>query len=170
MRLNRIILDTNIFGQMVLDPRLELIKETLSSRKNFVIYGCDLIRKELRATPIADHISRSGIKNLRITLLNCYHDIVRKELSRDKKSLDLAEQYYKVYSKLGKPTAKEKILTDFQIVALASLNKLDLVVSGDQKTFLSENSIKAYNIVNDILTLRTPSFVHYEKFKEMLNI
>ena len=39
---------------------------------------------------------------------------------------------------------------------------MDIVVSEDEKTMLTENAIHAYRLVNGIFKTRTPQFIGYE--------
>ena len=54
------------------------------------------------------------------------------------------------------------------MVACASLFRLDVVVSSDNKSMLSKVAIKAYGLVNGIKKLRNPEFINYQKFKRWL--
>lgn len=60
------------------------------------------------------------------------------------------------------------MINDFIIVACASKNNLDIVVSNDNVTMLTENAIRAYDDVNKIISLKTPKFIDYKEFKEII--
>ena len=69
----RAILDTNIYGEMVLEKdTLKIIEKIRKS--NIKIYGFETIRKELRDTP--KEVKIEG-KNLRISLLELYEQITK---------------------------------------------------------------------------------------------
>ena len=60
------------------------------------------------------------------------------------------------------------MINDFLIVACASKNNLDIIVSNDNITMLAENAIKAYKNINKMLSLKTPKFIDYKEFKEII--
>lgn len=162
----RAILDTNIYGEMLIDLDFEILKRKLSRDKSLVIYGTNLIRKELRDTPNNIRIQN---KNLRISLLELYDAIVENHiLEVNEKIKSLGENYYKAYREFGGSKSEQEIMNDFLIVACATLNNLDIVVSNDEKTMLTENAVRAYNLVNSVIRKRTPNFINYIKFKELL--
>lgn len=55
---------------------------------------------------------------------------------------------------------------DFDIIAVASLKSVDVVVSADKRTMLSQLSTETYDIINKINYLRTPKLVDYFEFRE----
>ena len=78
----------------------------------------------------------------------------------------MAEAYYAEYKKNGGGQGKKKIMNDFKIIACASLGGMDVVVSTDDRTMLSEISKKSYAAVNDSKGLRTPGFWDYLRFRK----
>jgi hypothetical protein len=54
------------------------------------------------------------------------------------------------------------------IVACATLHDLDIVVSEDNKTMLSEYSLKTYQTVNSIKKYKMPQFIGYDKFRRLI--
>ena len=73
--MKRILPDTNIFGELVIDQDIDKIKEHLEkATEEIIIYGFRLIRDELRATPKP---SRLEGKNLRVALLSLYDYFVK---------------------------------------------------------------------------------------------
>jgi len=161
--MKRVILDTNIYGTIVLDKDRNLLKDTIIKSREVVVYGFSLIRKELRDTPRSIRIE--GI-NLRNYLLNIYDEITKnRTLSNTREIEDVAKAYFIAYKELGGLKRKE-IITDFMIIATGSVHELDIVVSQDNRTMLSDKAIKAYAIVNKIKSLRLPRLLNYEKFKK----
>ncbi len=69
---------------------------------------------------------------------------------------------------IGGFAAKKEIINDFKIVACASLNKLDILVSEDTKTMISDKSIKSYKSVNQLLGFKTPRFIKFNEFRNSL--
>ena len=161
----RVMLDSNIYGLILEEFHQNLIKEATEKgvlKGYFVIYGLDLIRKELRATSNSIKI---GDTKIRIALLNLYDILVTKHnLSVNSEMSNLAIQSYNVYKELGGLVSEQEILNDFIIVACASIKNLDIVYSNDSKTMVSEKAIKSYEIVNKILKIRTPKFEDYSNF------
>jgi len=162
--MKKLLLDTNIYGLMVADSERKDIHEQLH-QGSLLIFGFDVVRKELRDTP--KNISFQG-KDLRIDLLSVYDDLVKKSYSINDQIIGLAENYFLAYRELGGSIAKTKILNDFLIVACATLKQMDIVVSDDAHSLLTENALRAYRLTNEIRKIKTPNFLTYLKFKEMI--
>ena len=43
-----------------------------------------------------------------------------------------------------------------------------VVVSNDERSVLTENAMRAYNLINSVIGKKTPNFISYEKFKKTL--
>ena len=162
--MKRIMLDTNIYGRLVAEKEIGILILKIKS-SDIKIYGFRIIKKELRDVPKnVKHEKRS----LRIDLINLYSELVKKSYLLDNDIKGLAEKYYFTYRKLGGIKNKREIINDFYIVACASIKELNLVVTEDQKTMLSEPALKAYDIVNNLTLNKTPEFINYSKFKRWL--
>ena len=162
--MKRILFDTNIYGLIVVDKERNAIREELSKKK-FIVYGNSIIKNELRKTP---RVFVDGI-NLRNDLLRLYREIIKNhDLEIKKKDIELAESYYKAYQELGGITSRAKLINDLTIVASATNSILDIVVSEDNKTMLSEISLKSYRLVNDIRKRPLPGFIGYEEFRKQI--
>src|SRR3989344_8424277 len=155
----RLLLDTNIYGKIIEDELEDQIIEKMFLHKHdFIIYGIRLIRKEIRAAP--KH-TRDRY-NLRFALLKLYdvltngHELEIKPLANN-----LAVLYYKEYRKNGGSVSWKDIKSDMLIVAEATISKLDIVVSEDNRTMLANTAVKAYYSVNKIHNLITPNFIGY---------
>ncbi len=162
--MKRVMLDTNIYGKILEEFHHTIIQEALERgifKREFIIYGFDTIRKELRAT---SQDSRIHNANLRIALLHLYDTLIGKHLLFETPEIKkLALHYYKVYKELN-GTKDESILNDLLIVACATINNLDIVYSEDNKTMFHPTTLKSYKIVDGILNLRTPAFESYVDF------
>lgn len=147
----RTIFDTNTFEFLYRENIDEILKLVESGK--ILVYGCKLIRDELRDIP--KHLKVDN-KNYRITLLSIYDDLT-KERSYPIETIAeaLAEEYWKAYSG---GTPKRNIIPDFKIVALATIHNLDIIVSEDDRTMKSENSLKVYKEVNERNGFETPKF------------
>ncbi|MBN1157580.1 hypothetical protein JXA85_08225 [Candidatus Woesearchaeota archaeon] len=135
---------------------------------DFVVYGTDIIRKELRDTP--KHI-KYGKNKVRILLLDTYDFFVRKEnpsLKYNKLVAALANDYFKEYKLKDGALSKEAIRNDFSIVATATIYQLDIVVSDDERTMLSYKAISSYYKINKRYGLKNPIFKKYSTFKKEL--
>lgn len=164
--MKRIILDTNIYGLIVVDNDRNKVRYSIEKEKAVVVYGLPLIRKELRDTPKS---IRVGGANLRGYLLSIYDEITKNhKLKFEREAERLSYSYFNVYKELEGYASKYEIIKDLIIVASASLNDLDIVVSNDNKTMLSEKAIKSYRIVNQIQKIKIPRFLSYEEFKKEL--
>ena len=163
----RLLLDTCIYGEMIIDEDIERLKEKCHIKKSLAIYGLFLIRKELRATSKTK--SYMGRK-LRLDLLSLYDGVVKERILNieERKVRAVAKKYYEAYRQFGGNHTEREVLADFFIVACAALKRMDLVVSNDHATLLSDSSIKAYSLVNTTLQLHHPDFIDYKKFKAFL--
>ncbi|MBU0628850.1 MAG: hypothetical protein KKC75_06685 [Nanoarchaeota archaeon] len=160
--MKRIILDTNIYGELVIDIDVEKIINNIGVEDN-VIYGMKIIRKELRDTP-KDKIY--GAKKMRIIVLSAYDQIIRDhELSTTNQTKNLAEEYFLTYQNLGGSKGRGEMENDLLIVAAAALNNLDIVISDDCPSICSDKALQSYKIINALKRLRTPNFVRYLEFK-----
>jgi hypothetical protein len=164
--MKRGILDTNIYGRIIEKKEEEEIKKIAELNRDIVIYGFDVIRKELRNVPAKLRIEN---KLLRLMLLGFY-DVLNKSHMYYTTSLirHLADDYFEVYKQLGGKEKKTEILNDFLIVACASIHELDIVISEDNKTMLNQDALKAYGIANALKRIKTPSFIDYQKFRRLL--
>lgn len=165
----RVLLDTSVYGELILD--LETLKKVSNkvSKHELVIYGNKIIRGELRDTPKK---IRLGKKKKRILLLNLYDDLIKRtkhEIPIGKVTEVLAKEYFLRYKKLGGNLGAKELKNDFMIVASASLKELDIVVSHDTKSMLSDISKRAYNLINKENGLRDPSFIDYKEYKRKLD-
>lgn len=158
----RVLLDTNVYDALI-EERTGALVEKIIKKKQVVIYGTKLIRGELRNTPKGIKV---GNKSLRLLLLNMYDLMVGKH-SIEETDLThfLALKYLKEY-KGG--SSRAKMLNGCVIVASATLKDLDIVCSNDKKTMLSKQARKAYEKVNSANNLKTPRFIVYKKFSEMI--
>ncbi len=161
----RVILDTNIYGLIARELDPSVIQGSLGGSKDLILYGIrDIIRNELRETPT--NIRIVGKASLRLLLLSLYDNITKgHQLSITSNMGFIAERYIKVYRELGGSMGAEEVRKDFLIIACAAANNLDIVVSDDNRTMLSDNAKKAYLLVNETLRLRTPKLLHYNDLK-----
>ncbi len=165
--MKRVLLDTNIYGEMVQDMEVDTVVDLIIRKRYFIIYGSSIVRKELRDTSKNELLD--GSKNLRISLIGLYRKLTENhELEITREMIEIAENYYKAYREFGGSKSKESIIDDFVIVACASVKNLDIVVSEDDSSMLRENAIRAYQLVNRIIKKETPSFIGYEEFKAQL--
>ncbi len=163
--MKRLLLDTNIYGLMSTDPQFHLLHTAiLDKREQFFIYGFSVVRKELKDAP---RKTTSG-KNIQAPLLHAYDRVITKEYPLTDLYRELAEEYYLVYHALGGNHTKEKLFSDFLIVACASVKEIALVVSEDNATLRNENALKAYGEVNTRRHIHLPTLIGYQEFKELI--
>ncbi|HLC77039.1 MAG TPA: hypothetical protein VJH04_02435 [archaeon] len=162
--MKRILLDANIYGEIVIDPDIEKIKGNI--RNAGVIYGFRVIRSKMRKTSKSKYVGNHG---LRVSLLSLYDEVTKgKEFLITEEMKKIARSYYNAYREFGGSKSLESIIEDFIIIACASVHGIDIVVSEDEKSMLTENAIRAYKLVNEIAKKRTPDFIGYEEFKRRL--
>lgn len=77
----------------------------------------------------------------------------------------LAEEYLKKYAG---GISKKKLRNDFLIVACATLNHLDILVSEDNHSMFSRKAIEAFNKVNSENGLNAPNFYSIKQLAQLL--
>ena len=165
-KMKRVILDTNIFGKIIREGDADFVTSCLE-KSNVVVYGCDVIRKEMRKMSKGKlEYIKGEAKKLRPIILGLYALVVKShEIIATKEIVELAEAYFVSYRTAGGSVSKEKIMTDLIIVAAATNRELDVVYSDDNNTMLSEEAKTAYRVVNSIEGKKLPNFRSYGDFK-----
>ena len=96
--MQNLILDTNIYGLIVVDLNREKVRVSIEKKKSAIVYGLPLIRKELRDTP--KNIRVRGTK-LRNYLLEIYDEITKNHtLKSINEAEKLAISYFNVYKEM----------------------------------------------------------------------
>lgn len=167
--MKRVIFDTSVYGKIIELHEREIIEKQLEESLT-VVYGNRRIRAELRDTPKKVKIAEEEkLRNLRVYLLTLYDEIVRNHnLDITQKTDNIAQAYYTAYKEFGGSISRSDIINDFIIVASASLNNLDIVISEDKKSMLSEQARKAYKLVSLLMKISSPRFMFYDEFKNYL--
>ncbi len=170
------ILDTNVYGELLIEKDSSKIIKKIERDKTLYIYGIDIIEHELCDVPTDKKIKGDIFRNI---ALSAYRSLIDNELALSPVAKYLASRYHKKYVELRKSgkyykIVKEKELKynerdlkiDFEIIAVASLKGVDVVVSADKRTMLSKLATETYNIVNKLNGLRTPKLVDYFEFRK----
>lgn len=167
--MRKILLDTNIYGLIIERNAREEFQELIKNA-SVIIYGCSVVRKELRDVPKKEYLNLGEeIKNLRIALLNFYDGITNgKEIKIDQKTEDLANKYLRYFSEITGKTMLNHLKNDFLLVACASIHQLNLIVSEDHRTLLSGDAVRTYNNINVTNKISMPGLFTYEELKRML--
>jgi len=167
--MKRVLFDTSVYGKIIELHEKDEIEERLR-RIQITVYGNKLIRDELRDTPKKVRVlDEKRLRNLRIYLLTLYDEIVgNHNLELTQRTNNIADAYSTAYREFGGSKSKEELIDDFTIVACASLNNLDIVISEDKKSMLGEKAKKAYKLVNELMKLNNPEFMQYSEFKNYL--
>jgi len=164
-----ILFDTNIYGKIVSDPDGELLVVRVA-KSHLHVLNFRLIRDELRQTSKRKTI-RPG-KKLRPNLLTIYDQIVSQSgMIMPTKEIDrLANQYYVEYKRYGGGVGKKRIINDLRIVACASLNRCDLIVSEDSHLMRGSKLLSAIAIVDGKRVGRPPGFIGYKALKRIIGL
>ena len=163
------MIDTNVY-EFILKYIEKSLLETILLQKHIIFYGNGIIRGELRNIPrLKKEIVDGQTKSLRNLLLQLYDVMVGKHHYQITKQMEeLADKYFIVYKTFGGSATNKEIEDDFRIVACASLNNLDIVVSEDAKTMLSDAAINSYESVNKLFGFKTPKFIKFNEFRNRL--
>lgn len=150
--------DTNIYE--FLNQKDLSVVESLVNNRSILLYGCRVIRVELRKIPREVKVDGKSYRN---KLLSLYDKLVgKRSYSAEGIAESLAEEYWIEYTG-GSP--KRKILPDFKIVATASIHGLDTIVSEDDRTLKSQLARIAYLKVNSRNGFSTPTLISLEELK-----
>ncbi len=151
--MKRVILDTNIYGKIIREEETDFVIEH-AKKSGFAIYGCDIIRKELRKTPKGKIVISANKKpKMRPLLVNLYRILIRPshDIEITKGMEELASAHYISYRTAGGGRSRGEMMDDFRIVAAADEAKV------------------AYNTVSPIRGENTPTFKGYGEFKNDIN-
>src|SRR3989344_314756 len=167
MKQRTYILDTNVYGELLIEKDSEKIIKNIDKDESLYIYGIDIIKKELQDVPSDKKIKGYIFKEF---VTSTYNSLIDEELNISPITSYIASQYYRKYKELRKSGKYYKIVknkelkyteedlkNDFQIIAIASLKGIDIVISADQRTMLSSIAKTTYDIVNKINDLRRNS-------------
>lgn len=153
----RVYVDTSVFGGCFDEEFKEwsnrLIKEFQLGLKVAVI--SDLTLRELEEAPVR-------IRKLVHKIPESYREFV----TLNKESLQLARYYIK------ERIITEEYLIDAQHIAIATVNKVDVLVSWNFRHIVNLSKIRLYNSVNlkygyPLLEIRSPREVIYEEEKKV---
>jgi len=163
----RVIFDTNIYGLLITEQNINIIKNKMLNDSDFIVYGFKPIRKELRDTPKNKKLGRLSKRNL---LLCLYDELTKGRYLKDSIKINrLALKYYNAYRKFRGIKRWEDIKVDFTIIACASSYKLDVIVSDDNHTMLSKSARKAYKHIALKEGMWLPNFWKYSDLKTKYN-
>ena len=145
------MLDTNVYESLLfryLDNLTKMIEQG-----QIIVYGCNIVRKELRETSKSAKYEGKSFRN---ALLSAYDNVTDSHSYPAESVVDfIAEEYWKGYEG---GIAKRKMMKDFRIVAVSSIHNLDIIVSEDNHSMKSRLAIEAYIKVNERNGFRTPMF------------
>ncbi|MBI5001983.1 hypothetical protein HZC31_01210 [Candidatus Woesearchaeota archaeon] len=165
----RILLDTNVYGKLVEDTFIFPLLLDQKTCNNLVVYGTDVIRKELRA--ISKKATDKKGQKIRLYTLYVYDNLITKanHTLRVNNFIEcLAQLYMNGYKIRGGGVGEAEIKNDFLIVACATLHNLDIVISDDKRTMLSTAALAAYKWVNQKQGFQNPNYMHYITFRDKL--
>ncbi|MAG47541.1 hypothetical protein CL617_02970 [archaeon] len=165
----KIIFDTNIYGKLIEENKINSIREKILEDKEFIVYGFKPIKKELRDAPKNEKLGRLSKRNL---LLALYNELTKGRYLKDSIEVNnLALKFYNSYRKFGgiRNWSKTNIDVDFTLVACASFYRLDIVISDDSKTLLSKSARKAYKHICVKDGFWQPNFWKYSDLKMKYN-
>lgn len=148
-----VILDTNIYGKLFDDKEDgSFVVDAIRNDPTFVIHNLRLIRNELRRVP---------------KILPIYDSVVSRRIIDETKAIkNLAQGYFKEYKRFGGVQRQTKIISDFKIIASATLLNCDIVFSDDKRTMQNPAACEAYKNINLQKDLRTPIFYSYQNLKK----
>lgn len=166
----KILLDTSVYGKLVEDNFMVPLLLEKKKSNELIFYGLSIIRNELRAIP-KTLFNKAKDKKIRMYSLLFYDNLITKNNHNLKMNFfidKLSSWYFQEYKRIGGSFGKNEMKIDFLIVACATLYHLDILVSDDKRTMLSDAAIKAYSIVNKEQGFQNPVYLHYDAFREKI--
>ena len=170
------ILDTNVYGEILVERESVRIVERMKNDKSLFVYGLDVIEQELSDVPSDKKIKGDIFREL---ALLTYKSLTDEELVLSPLAKYLASEYFKKYAALRKSGkfyrltkskefkyAEADLKVDFEIIATASLQEVEVVVSADKRTMLSAIARETYALVNKVNRLTTPKLEDYFVFRK----
>jgi len=149
----RVYIDTSVVGGYF-DDEFEDVTKLFFDRifkKDFLVYFSEVSEAELSLAP-------DFVKDLKLRIPpDCY-----RYLDLDDESIELAETY------LNEKILGKASLDDAYHIAIATVNRLDVLVSWNFKHIVNYDKIKLFNSINlrlgyPIIEIRSPKeFVRYE--------
>ena len=167
--MKRILLDTSVYGKLVEDTFIFPLLLDRKKSNDFVIYGTDIVRTELRA--ISKKAKDKKGQKIRLYTLYVYDSLITKEnhnLRLNNFIEGLAQLYMNEYKVNGGGVGAAEIKNDFLIIACATLHNLDIVISDDKRTMLSTAALAAYKIVNQKQGFQNPNYMQYTVFRDKM--
>ena len=167
--MKRILLHTNVYGKLVEDTFIFPLLLDQKTSNSLVVYGTDVIRKELRA--ISKKATDKKGQMIRLYTLYVYDSLITKmnhTLRVNNFIEGLAQLYMNEYRIKGGGVGEVEIKNDFLIVACATLHNLDIVISDDKRTMLSTSALAAYKSVNQKQGFQNPNYMQYVTFRDKL--
>ena len=170
------ILDTNVYGEILVEIHSSEIIRSIESDKSVYVYGLDIIEEELKRSPV--EIKYKG-RILKDAVVSIYKTLVDEKISLFPAAEFIASEYFKKFDELRKSGkyygligtkikkySEDDLRVDFEIIAVASIKGIDIVVSADKRTILSKLAESTYIIVNKVNGFKTPNLVKYSDFKK----
>lgn len=152
------ILDTNVYGEIFVEPNREQIVQKLKTTKTFFIYGVDVIEKELYNAPKDIKYRGKFFREALLSLFKTLADEVihvtpiaeylANQYFKKYKELEISGRFYKLIKEKRKKYTEKDLKIDFEIIAVAPINGIDIVVSADKRTMLSKLATDTYDIIN----------------------
>lgn len=151
----RILLDTNTYGWALEDEKAAMlialvIDEQRNEHPRLRVFGYDVIRAELERNPHNDTKART---------LKLYAAAMTAEIRTDESITSLAEDYF---SKFKEENVKMTI-EDCEIVAAATVNGVDFIVSDNRRTLNSPRAKSIFKEINNAKELSTPAIATAEE-------
>ncbi len=160
--MTKALLDTNVYTALLKEGENGKSLILQATAVGFSFCGFEEVRHELKSAP---RMVTTFSRNLRADLLRLYEAMIMREYRFEQRMMDLAVEYYKAYRAFGGGIAHRDIITDFLIVACASLKQVDVIVSQDSTSMLNAYARKAYAEVNAQHGLAVSKLWTYEEFK-----
>ncbi len=165
--MKKLLLDTSIYGEMIVDADLDVLLVWFSSKRDILPYGFTVVKKELKDVPESTPFLERETQRL-VRWLYAFFTRGRTLVVRRDKVQELAQEYCRVYEQLGGLFPLSHVENEFLIVACGSITNMDIVTSDDNVPMVSETTARVYEKVNAKRGLRVPRFFDYDDFRGMV--
>lgn len=156
-----ILFDTNIYGWALESETAakliaHIIDEQSKDTPRFRVFGYDVIRTELERNPHRD---------TRIRTLKLYESAKATEIRTSDRVKKLADEYFSQFKGEGIRITIE----DCEIVASATVNNMDFIVTNNRRTLNSLRAKSLFKEINSANGFKTPAIVTAEEAVTMFS-
>lgn len=149
----KILFDTSVWIECNQDEKLKKAVENIANK--YEIRSAEVIDEEIEKA--IDFLRKKRLRESSESLKNFYLKFKKPTIKSTTSVKKLASKYLEECKNFN--ISARKLVNDFTIVAAASVDAINVVVTLNRKSMTSETARSIYTIVNSKNNLRTPDFL-----------